>query len=110
MVSKEFKASGYLKLKQHKKVKKRMKDERGLYYYPHIEEKNIRMYVRKGENGEIEFRMYNANVPEVWDRHHWIPLDVVRTAARMYAQKKQADPMRLYDEAVAKQLIAEDNA
>lgn len=87
-----------------------MKDERGLYYYPSMQTRDVRMYVRPDEDGNIEFRMWNKTMPEVWERHEWIPLDVARTAARMYAmQNKDRNPMSLYDEAVARRLIDEDS-
>ncbi|MCK9238956.1 hypothetical protein [Desulfocurvus sp.] len=86
-----------------------MKDERGLYYYPSMQTRDVRMYVRQSEEGGIEFRMWNKDLPEVWERHEWIPLDVVRTAARMYAlRNKDRNPAGLYDEAVARRLLDED--
>lgn len=86
-----------------------MKDERGLYYYPSMQTHDVRMYVRRSEEGGVEFRMWNKDLPEVWERHEWIPLDVVRTAARMYAQRNEnRNPMGLYDEAIARRLLDED--
>ncbi len=86
-----------------------MKDERGLYYYPSMQTHDVRMYVRRSEEGCIEFRMWNRELPEVWERHEWIPLDVVRTAARMYASRNtDRNPMALYDEAIATRLLDED--
>lgn len=86
-----------------------MKDERGLYYYPSMQSRDVRMYVRQGETGGIEFRMWNRGRAEVWERHEWIPLDVVRTAARMYtAQNKDRNPLGLYDEAIAQRLLDEE--
>ena len=43
-----------------------MKDEKGLYYYPFPLNKRVRMYVRETE-GEIWFRMWNADDKELWE-------------------------------------------
>nr|WP_126381524.1 hypothetical protein [Desulfovibrio ferrophilus] len=84
-----------------------MKDERGLYYYPSMQTRDVRMYVREGETGAVEFRMWNAQHQEVWDKHEWIPFDVVKTAARMYKNETR-NPLALYDEDVAKRLIEDE--
>ncbi len=83
-----------------------MKDEHGVYYYPSMQDRNVRMYVRENEDEVIEYRLFNVLYPEVWERHEWITLDVVRTAARMYHNEKR-NPLALYDEAVARRLLAE---
>lgn len=87
-----------------------MKDERGVYYYPNTQTHDVRMYVRENDGGDIEFRMWHKDHDEVWERHEWIPLDVVRTAARMYAERNaETNPMALYDEAIARRLLDEDS-
>jgi hypothetical protein len=89
-----------------------MKDERGLYYLPQSGNVSARMYVRKGENDEIEFRLWQVNYPEVWEKHQWLPMSVIRRAAEMYAADKgeQAnDPTKLYDLAVARALLNEES-
>lgn len=86
-----------------------MKDERGLYYYPSMQTRDVRMYVRENEAGVVEFRMWNKDYAEVWDKHEWIPLEVVKTAARMYKNESR-NPMALYDEEVAKRLIEDERA
>ena len=86
-----------------------MKDQRGLYYYPSMQDHDVRMYVRESEEGALEFRLYNAKHPEVWERHEWIPMDVVRTAARMY-RNQERNPLALYDEDVAKRLVEDERA
>lgn len=88
-----------------------MKDERGLYYYPQPGNNKARVYVRRGEDGGVEFRLWQAEHEEVWERHQWLPVDVIRSAAALYAGSGRggpdADPMRLYDEGVALALLEE---
>lgn len=86
-----------------------MKDERGLYYNPSMQDKDVRMYVRETEDKVVEFRLYNRKHPEVWQRHEWIPIEVVKTAARMY-KNDQRNPLALYDEDVARRLIEDEKA
>ncbi|GAB6038525.1 hypothetical protein JCM15519_30840 [Fundidesulfovibrio butyratiphilus] len=84
-----------------------MKDDRGLYYYPAPENKRIRMYVRK-IFGAVEFRMHNLDLPEVWDRHGWVPYDEIQRAAALYKERgRAANPLLLYDLRIADQLLAE---
>lgn len=89
-----------------------MKDERGLYYFPQAGNHEARVYVRRGELGEIEFRLWQAHHPEVWEKHGWIPLSVIENAARLYRAERnpEADPLKLYDVAVAQVLLREDRA
>lgn len=79
-----------------------MHDERGAYYYPNPAQKSTRMYVRR-IGGVLHFRLYNSQVPEIWERHGWIAKDVVRQAATLYSGDK--DPTALYDEVVAEQVL-----
>ncbi|ABM29549.1 MULTISPECIES: hypothetical protein [Desulfovibrionaceae] len=84
-----------------------MQDERGLYYYPDPTNRRARVYVRVTD-GAIEFRLWQADHAEVWDKHGWIPLEVIRNAAAMYRDMgRETDPMLLYDEAVARALLKE---
>ncbi len=88
-----------------------MKDEKGLYYHPSLQEPAVRMYVRRvGQS--IEFRMHNPDYPEIWERHQWVPFEAIKQAAQLY--KEQSDtgrnPLALYDMAVAKRLLADDEA
>ena len=89
-----------------------MKDELGLYYHPQAGNSLSRVYVRRGEHGEVEFRLWRSDMPEVWDRHPWLSMSVVQDAAQMYQQERnpEADPLRLYDLAVARALLKEDEA
>ena len=43
-----------------------MKDERGLYYFPNAADRRARMYVRRGEDGGVQFRLWQSDHPEVW--------------------------------------------
>jgi hypothetical protein len=83
-----------------------VKDEKGLYYYPSMQTHDVRMYVRATEAGDIEFRMWHKSMPEVWEKHEWIPIDVVKAAADMYDHPDR-NPVALYDLDIAKRLIAE---
>lgn len=83
-----------------------MRDNLGRYYYPDPEDKTTRVYVRE-ENGELEFRLWRRDYPEIWERHGWMPLGVIKAAAAMYSMNSAADPMRLYDEVVARALLRE---
>ena len=87
-----------------------MKDERGLYYYPAPQNKRIRMYVRE-QFGTVEFRMANADYPEVWEKHGWLPYEEIEMAAQMYKDRgRDVNPMLLYDIGVAKQLIQDSGS
>ena len=61
--------------------------------------------------GTVEAKL-RADHPEVWERHPWLSMAVVRSAARMYQQERNAesDPLLLYDIAVARALLQEDEA
>lgn len=86
----------------------RMKDDKGLYYHPDPTDHSSRVYVREGSGG-LEFRLWRADHPEVWERHDWLAYDVVAAAAAMYKQHgNSADPLALYDCNVARALIKED--
>ena len=82
-----------------------MKDDRGLYYHPYPQNKRVRMYVRKFGD-EIEFRLWNQDVPELWEEHGWVPYEAIQQAAGMY-KGKSLDPRRVYDLDVASALIKE---
>jgi len=85
-----------------------MKDTNGLYYYPAPNEKRVRMYVRQGA-GQVEFRLWNQEHPEIWERHGWVPYAAIEAAAALYRQHKAgSDPLTLYDVAVAKRLLADE--
>lgn len=80
-----------------------MKDDYGLYYYPNPVQKQFRMYVRESD-GEIQFRMWNAQDPELWRRHGWVPYPAILEAAKMY-DGKTLDPKQAYDIEIARALV-----
>ncbi len=83
-----------------------MHDDTGHYYYPNPADKKVRMYVRECPDapGEVEFRLFSAENPEIWERHPWLTRDVVIEAAKMY-DKPDREPLALYDLGVAKALL-----
>lgn len=84
-----------------------MKDDKGLYYHPNPTDHKSRVYVRRGAAGP-EFRLWREDYPEVWERHGWLDKSVLQAAAAMYkAEGRGADPMLLYDFAVAEALLRE---
>jgi hypothetical protein len=85
-----------------------MKDERGLYYYPFPENKQVRMYVRQGSDN-VWFRLWNAQDPKLWEEHGWIPYDAIKQAEAIY-ESHNFDPGRAYDLDVAKALLKEEKA
>jgi hypothetical protein len=66
----------------------------------------VRMYVRAME-GEIGFRMWNSDDPQLWEEHGWVPYDAIKQAQKMY-EVKDFDPKQAYDIQIARALIKED--
>ena len=83
-----------------------MKDDQGLYYYPFPLNKRVRMYVRVLD-GEIAFRMWNADDPQLWEEHGWVPYAAIKQAQKMY-EVKDFDPGQAYDIQIARALIKEN--
>jgi hypothetical protein len=83
-----------------------MKDDKGLYYYPFPLNKGVRMYVRELD-GEIGFRMWNSDDPQLWEEHGWIPYDAIQQAQAIY-EVNDFDPKQAYDIQIAQALIKED--
>ena len=83
-----------------------MQDARGLYYYPAPSNKKERMYVRE-RAGKVEFRLWNLEQPQVWEKHDWLPYDVIEQAAGRY-KGKGSSPLALYDLDIAMTLIREE--
>lgn len=85
-----------------------MRDERGVYYYAEPGNPRVRVYVRRNDAGEVEFRIWSAESPEVWEKHGWIAYDVINAAASLYRQERNANanPLKLYDLNVANALLA----
>ena len=88
-----------------------MRDELGSYYFAQAGDNTTRVYVRRGENGEIEFRLWHKDYPHVWEKHGWLSRDVIARAAAMYRETRDedADPLKIYDVAIAKNLLAEED-
>lgn len=82
-----------------------MQDELGIYYHPIIENKKIRMYVRAGSDN-IEFRMWNADDPKLWDEHGWVEWPAMQQIADFYKKDGRGEfPLHLYDIEIAKRLL-----
>ncbi|MFZ7124604.1 MAG: hypothetical protein ACOWWM_00410 [Desulfobacterales bacterium] len=81
-----------------------MKDDLGLYYYPYPGNQKTRMYVRR-KDGDIWFRLWNADDPELWDEHGWVPHGAIREAIKMFRKTGDFDPAEAYDVRVAEDLI-----
>ena len=85
-----------------------MKDQFGLYYYPNPVDKRVRMYVRH-RYGQVEFRLWNGEHPQIWDGHDWVPYDAIVAAAAEYKKRKTGvDPLDMYDIHVAERLLADE--
>lgn len=84
-----------------------MQDERGLYYFPDLYDRNTRMYVRLNQNGEVEFRLYVEGKPQIWELHEWLTHDIVAEAANLYKQENKQNNkiINLYDINVAKAVL-----
>jgi len=80
-----------------------MQDDRGVYYYPFPRNKRVRMYVRKRE-GEIEFRLWNQDDPEMWPSHGWVPYGAIQKAQAMY-RGGPFNPGQAYDLILANEAL-----
>lgn len=83
-----------------------MKDERGIYYYPNLQNKKVRMYVRKTK-GEISFRLLNSDDPGLWEEHGWLSYEAIKQAAALN-KNKDFDSKQVYDINMAKVLLDEE--
>ena len=85
-----------------------MEDSRGVYYLPKPGVPSVRVYVRRGEDG-IEFRMWDREHEEVWEKHQWLPYEVISKAAAMFRDMHagSADPLAIYDNVVAEAILRE---
>lgn len=88
---------------------KTMRDERGYYYHAQAGNPRVRVYVRKNDDGEIEFRLWDREMPQVWEKHGWIDHATIARASDLYKNERNADadPIKLYDLAIAKSLLSE---
>ncbi len=85
-----------------------MKDDKGLYYHPQPNNKRVRMYVRK-LGSEVQFRLWNHALTELWEEHGWVAHEAIQQAAKMYQGKKVFDPGQVYDINIAEELLAEES-
>ncbi|MBU3831954.1 MAG: hypothetical protein H9993_04485 [Candidatus Desulfovibrio faecigallinarum] len=84
-----------------------MEDANGIYYYPNPSLPQVRVYVRRAEDGTIEFRMWDAEHDEVWEKHGWISMDVVNAAIELFGTERGDNwhPEAIYDASVAEALL-----
>jgi len=80
-----------------------MKDDKGLYYHPQLQNKHVRMYVRK-LGSDVEFRLWDQDTPDLWEEHGWVSYEAIQQAAKLYTGKS-LDPNQVYDIDVAKALL-----
>ncbi len=79
-----------------------------LIYFPNPADTRGRVYVRQGPEG-LEFRLWHADHPTVWERHGWVHQTALEKAAILYRDMgNAANPMALYDTAVARALLLEN--
>lgn len=86
-----------------------MQDDKGIYYYAQPGNNKVKVYIRKNDHDEIEFRLWEAEHPEVWEKHGWLPYSVIQRASALYRKERNADanPLNLYDLGVASALLGE---
>ncbi len=86
-----------------------MKDKLGVYYYPVLENKNLRMYVRLGKD-DIEFRLWDNNDQKLWEEHGWVPWTAIQQAAELYKKEERqgSPPIHLYDIEIAIRLLKDE--
>ena len=82
-----------------------MKDDKGLYYLPFPGNKRVKMYVKPVGN-EVCFRLWNADDPQMWEEHGWLPWTMIQEAAGVYRREQSGfDPNQAYDIAVARAVL-----
>jgi len=86
-----------------------VKDKHGVYYYPVLENKNLRMYIRLGSD-DVEFRMWDSNDKSLWKEHGWVPWTAIQQAAELYKEegRKGVPPIHLYDIEIAIRLLKDE--
>ena len=84
-----------------------MEDERGLYYFARTGNADIRVYTRMGAAGEIEFRLWHRDYPEIWEEHGWASMGAILAAAELHKEERGAAPeaVAIYDESIARSLL-----
>ena len=89
-----------------------MEDDKGLYYFPNPRLPQVRVYVRRGEDGGVEFRMWDAEHEEVWEKHNWVAMEVIQAAVELFSQSHDNNwhPESIYDANIAEALLREKEA
>lgn len=64
------------------------------------------MYVRQS-GSTVEFRMWSADDPGLWEQHGWVAWEAIKQASAMYSGKG-FDPEQAYDMRLARALIREE--
>ena len=82
-----------------------MKDKRGVYYHPNLQNKKVRMYVRKTK-GEVFFRLLNSDDPGLWEEHGWLTYEAIKQATALN-KNQNFDSKQVYDINMAKVLLDE---
>jgi hypothetical protein len=83
-----------------------MKDDRGKYYFPFPQNKNVRVYVQE-QGEEIFFRLWNSEDSKLWDEHGWIPYEAIKQAEAMFGRDKDFKPNQTYDLDIARAVLKE---
>ncbi len=83
-----------------------MIDDRGKYYYPFPQNKNVRMYVQ-AQGEEVFFRLWNSEDPKLWEEHGWIPYEAIKQAEAMHGREKDFKPNQAYDLEIARAVLKE---
>ena len=68
-----------------------MRDDKGIFYYPILGNKGLRMYVRLTSK-EVEFRPFSEEDPGLWDEHGWVPYSAILEAKRLPKRKSAKGP------------------
>jgi len=82
-----------------------MQDKKGLYYFPLLDRKSLKMYVRLASK-DVEFRPWDDLDPDLWEEHGWVPYSAIQAASRLDAEEgRSAFPAHLYDIEIAIRLL-----
>ncbi len=83
-----------------------MEDKKGIFYYPLLQDRTLKMYVRLSEK-DVEFRPDKHDDPELWEEHGWVPYSAILKAKRLNKEGKMKAnfPFHLYDIDIAIRLL-----
>jgi hypothetical protein len=59
------------------------------------------------QEGEICFRLWNLDDPDLWETHGWVPYAAIMEAQKIY-QGRGFDPKTAYDIRAARALLDEE--